>query len=79
MPAAAVQLDPALPYMCLINGAWRHAYCHGWLDYGIEGELLHVCYSVETGEQWTLRSKDIRLQTNLTLGRVFAAPCQKKD
>ena len=70
MPAAMLQLDPAIAVMAFARGRWQKATCHGWLDYGVEADLMHICFSDEDGEIWILRNKDVRAQTNITIGRV---------
>ena len=75
MPATALQLDPPLPLIIKHDGAWAKAWAHVLLDYGIECHLMWVCFLDATGECWTARNPDVRMQSNLTLGRkAEAAP-----
>lgn len=50
------------------------AFARYIIDYGMESNLLFVCFQDDTGECWTWGTPDIRLQNNITLGRVI-----KKD
>lgn len=80
MPAAMLQLDPAIPVMAFARGKWQKAMCHGWIDYGVEADLMHLCFLDESGECWTLRNQDIRAQTNFTIGRPAPSlPTPTKD
>ena len=44
------------------------ALCHFLIDYGPEHDLLWVCFQ-QDGECWTWSNKEIRADTNITLGR----------
>ena len=54
-----------------------HNPCYGWnerirflvIDYSQEHDLLYVC-AMDNGEIWTLNNKTIRVQNNISLGRV---------
>ena len=59
------QLNPPLPLTTPKGKAWAHFV----IDPGIESDLLWVCFQDETGECWTWGNRDIRIQTNATLGR----------
>jgi len=75
MPCTALQLDPPLPLLVRVEHGWQKAWCHVLLDYGIESHLMWVCFLDATGECWTVRNPDVRMQSNLTLGRkAEAAP-----
>ena len=39
------------------------------IDYSQEHDLLYVC-AMDNGEIWTLNNKTIRVQNNISLGRV---------
>jgi len=39
------------------------------IDYSQEHDLLYVC-AMDNGEIWTLNDKAIRVQNNISLGRV---------
>ena len=43
---------------------------HMVIDYGIEYDLIYVTFIDETGECWLFRNPEIRLQKNLTFGRL---------
>lgn len=43
---------------------------HMVIDYGIEYDLIFVTFNDETGECWLYRNQEIRLQKNLTFGRL---------
>lgn len=64
-----MQLDPPIPLLILCKGRWEKALAHILLDYGVEHDLMWVCFADATGECWTLRNQDIRAQGNLTIGR----------
>ena len=44
-------------------------YAHFLIEHGDEHHLQWVCFIDATGECWTFENPDIRLQSNLTLGR----------
>lgn len=60
-----LQLNPPLPVMTP-NGA---ALAHIIIDYGPELSLFWVCFQDDTAECWTWSNRDIRAQTNITMGR----------
>lgn len=64
------QLNPALPLTTPKGKAWAHFV----IDYGMESDLLWVCFQDETGECWTWSNRDIRMQPNATLGRPHEQP-----
>lgn len=39
------------------------------IDYGPEADLQWVCFIHETKEIWTFSNFDVRIETNITLGR----------
>lgn len=65
-----IQLDPPLP----LTTPKGKAFAHFLIDYGQESSLLWVCFQDDTGECWTWRNRDIRLQTNITMGREDVRP-----
>jgi hypothetical protein len=69
VPAALLQLDPAIPVTIFTRGEWRKATAHGWMDYGIEGDLYWICFVDDSGEPWIGGNKNVRAQVNITLGR----------
>jgi hypothetical protein len=59
-----LRLDPPLPVVTPRGKALAHVL----IDYGIDFDLLWVCFQVD-GECWTWRNQDIRAENNLTFGR----------
>jgi hypothetical protein len=60
-----LQLNPPLP-MTTPKGK---AVAHFLIDYGLESDIMWVCFQDETGECWTWGNKDIRIQKNISAGR----------
>lgn len=60
-----MRLDPPLPVMTPKGKAWAHVL----IDYSQEHHLIFVCFQDDTGECWSWQSKDVRIQTNQTMGR----------
>ncbi|CAB4181463.1 hypothetical protein UFOVP1416_67 [uncultured Caudovirales phage] len=60
-----LRLDPPLPVLTPKGKAWAHVL----IDYSQEHYLIFVCFQDDTGECWSWESKDLRIQTNQTLGR----------
>jgi len=60
-----LQLNPAIPVVTPKGNAMAHVL----LDYGIESDLIWVCFEAN-GECWSWGNKDIRAQTNITIGRT---------
>lgn len=61
-----LQLDPALPVVTPKG----KGYAIVLIDYSQEHDLYWVCTLDATGELWTLSNKDVRVQSNFTLGAV---------
>lgn len=61
------QLNPPIP----VTTPKGRALAHLVIDYGIEHDLLWVCFQDETGECWTWSNRDIRAQKNITIGRTL--------
>ena len=59
------QLNPPLPLLTPKGKAWAHLV----IDYGMEADLLWVCFQDEDGACWTWSNRDVRIQANATLGR----------
>jgi hypothetical protein len=59
-----LRLDPPIPLDTPRGKAWAHIL----IDRSQEHDLEWVCFINETGESWTFRSKDVRLDKNLTMG-----------
>jgi|DEB19_MinimDraft_3_1074340.scaffolds.fasta_scaffold38004_2 hypothetical protein len=60
------RIDPPLP---LLNPKGK-AMAHFLIDYGLEHDLYWVCFQDDTGECWTWNNSVIRLQNNITTGRI---------
>lgn len=60
-----IQLNPPMP-VTTPNGP---ALAHLLIDYGVEYDLMWVCFQDANGECWTWSNKEIRGQKNITLGR----------
>lgn len=60
------RIDPPLP-LETPNG---RAMAHFLIDYGPEFDLIWVTFNDQTGECWSYRNPEIRLQKNLTFGRT---------
>lgn len=61
-----VQLNPPLP----VISPYGPALAHILIDYGIEHDLLWVCFQDDNNECWTWSNRDIRAQPNITIGRT---------
>jgi hypothetical protein len=62
-----LQLNPTLPIIRVSDGMKGFAFLV--IDYSQEHDLLYVC-AMDNGEVWTLNNKAIRIQNNITLGRI---------
>ncbi len=62
-----LQLNPPLP----LETSKGSAIAHFLIDYGIEDNLMWVCFINETGECWVIQNPDIRACKNITLGRTL--------
>lgn len=62
-----LQLNPMLPIIRVSDGMPGFAFIV--IDYSQEHDLLFTC-AMKNGEIWTLSNKDIRMQTNISLGRL---------
>lgn len=60
-----VQLNPPIPVITPKGDAIAHFL----IDYGIEQDLMWVCFQTDTGECWTWGNAKIRSAKNITLGR----------
>jgi hypothetical protein len=60
-----IQLNPPL----VLYTPKGKAVCHFMIDYGYEMDLMWVCFQDDTGECWTWRNKDIRIDDNATIER----------
>ena len=60
-----LQLNPPLPLETPQGKAWAHFI----IDYGLEHDLLWVCFQDETRDCLTWSNKQIKIQKNITVGR----------
>ena len=60
-----VQLNPPIP----LKTPKGNALAQALIDYGIEHDLVWVCFQQDTGEVWCWRNPEVRAQTNITMGR----------
>lgn len=61
-----IQLEPPIP----VTTSKGKGYAFAIIDYGVEFDLLFVIGLDDTGEIWTLSNKEVRLQQNISIGRV---------
>lgn len=61
-----IQLNPPLP----LDTPKGKALAQVLIDYGAEHDLLWVCFQNDTGEVWCWNNRDVRAQTNISMGRV---------
>lgn len=60
-----LQLNPPLPLVTPKGLALAHLV----IDYGIEHDLVWVCFIDATQECWSFRNFEVRAQPNITFGR----------
>ncbi|MBC7386582.1 MAG: hypothetical protein H7301_10550 [Cryobacterium sp.] len=60
-----LQLNPAIP----VETPKGKGMATVLIDYGPEYDLLWVTFLDESRECWTYGNRDIRIQTNITMGR----------
>ena len=60
-----LRLDPPLP----LDTPKGKALAHILIDYGVEYDLLWVCFQDDTRECWTWPNKEVKIQSNISLGR----------
>jgi hypothetical protein len=58
-----LQLSPIIP----LETPKGRAMAHFLLDYGEEHHLLWICFIDETGECWTFRNSEVKLQKNASM------------
>jgi hypothetical protein len=59
------RIEPPIP----VTTPKGKAMAIAWLDYGMEQDLMWVCFQDDTGECWTWENADIRARVNITIGR----------
>ena len=62
-----LQLNPPLPMQCDKGKGLAHFV----IDYGPEEHLYWVIFLDANGECWTLANPLVRMQANVTMGRVY--------
>ena len=67
MSNTITQLNPPIPLMTPKG----RAVAHFIIDYGVENDLMWVCFQDDTGECWTWENTQIKAQHNPTFGRVL--------
>ena len=70
---ATLQLQPPLP----LDTPLGPAVAHILIDPGIEAHLQWVCFLNENGQCWTFFNKDVRIESNFTMGRNLRKGKQK--
>ena len=63
-----LQLSPMIPMVRDSDG--MKGYAMLVIDYSQEHDLLFCC-AMDNGEIWTLGNKDIRMNVNVTLNRIY--------
>lgn len=61
-----LQLNPPIP----LESPKGKCFAHFIIDYGQEFDLLWICFIDETRECWTFKNNEIKIQKNITLGRI---------
>lgn len=61
-----LQLNPQIP-VWTEKGTGRAI---GWIDYSCEDHLIWIVAMDSTGEVWSMRNPEVRLQNNYTIGRI---------
>ena len=62
-----LQLNPPIPVFTPKGKALAHVL----IDYGIELDLMWVCFNRSDGQCWIWTNKDIRIDENITIGRIL--------
>jgi len=68
MTQSMLQLNPTIPMVRVSDG--MKGYAFAIIDYSQEHYVHFVC-GLDNGEIWVLSNKDIRLQSNISLGRTL--------
>jgi hypothetical protein len=66
-----VQLNPVIPMISPRGKCMAHFV----IDYGIEHHLFWITFDDATGECWTWRNPQIRIQQNITVRNQETTPC----
>ena len=59
-----IQLNPTVP----LETPKGKGFAHFLIDYGQEHDLIWVVFINETGECWSFKNQEVRLQKNITMG-----------
>lgn len=43
------------------------AFAYFLIDYGLEHDLIWVCFQNDTGECWSWSNRDVKIQNNITI------------
>lgn len=62
-----LQLNPPLP----LDTPRGKGLAHLVIDYGVEADLIWVVFLDGTGECWSYRNQDVKIQKNITIGRTL--------
>lgn len=60
------RIDPPLP----LETPKGRGFAYFLIDYSTEHDLIWIVFIDETGECWNFRNPEVRLQKNLTFGRI---------
>ena len=60
------RIDPPIPLVT----SKGNGFAYFLIDYSSDHDLVWIVFIDETGECWSFRNPEIRLQKNLTFGRV---------
>lgn len=73
-----LQLNP--PWPVFVTGTKNgKGYAMAMIDYSQEHDIYFVVAMDDNGELWTLNNKHVKLQTNITLGRMPSWKEQEDD
>ncbi len=70
---AFTQLNPTIPMICPKG----KGYAIGVIDYSEEHHLMWIIALDSTGEIWTYSNPEVRIQNNITMGRVAFADADR--
>jgi hypothetical protein len=62
-----LQLNPCIPVITSKGKGFAHIL----IDYSQEHDIYWVVFLNDNGECWTLSNKEVRLDSNITLGRNY--------